>query len=438
MVSPEQLPESVRAATKVNSASAGLQGGWSVGRRIGFRFIFSYFVLFIAPFPLTLFQGLTSSQMFRKPVASPLVQWVGKHVFHLTQELDSAINGSGDRIYDYVQLFCTVALAGLLTVIWSIADRRSKKHEQLLALLRIYVRYCLACVMISYGMSKVFRLQFPPVATLRLLQTYGESSPMGLLWTFFGYSGPYTRFAGLLELIPGILLFFRRTTSLGALLLMAALGNVVLANFCYDVPVKIYSANLLLMAVFLIAPMVRGLINLLILNRPTIPPNDPSLPAFRWMKPLGTVAKVVIIGAALFINTKKSIRLLNERELMQKSRIYGAYEVEETIANGQSTAPAAMRWRNVSIGPKALRVRLDDNSVQSFTVMHDEVKRTFTASGSGKTLSVAYTDRDKNLLTLEGSFMGRPLNARLRKLDPLKFPLLNRGFHWINEAPYNR
>jgi hypothetical protein len=70
--------------------------------------------------------------------------------------------------------------------------------------------------------------------------------------------------------------------------------------------------------------------------------------------------------------------------------------------------------------------------------MHDDVKRTLTASERGKTLSVVYTERDKNLLTLEGSFMGRPLNARLHKVDPFKLPLLNRGFHWINEAPYNR
>jgi hypothetical protein len=292
--------------------------------------------------------------------------------------------------------------------------------------------------MISYGLSKVFRLQFPSLSTARLLQPYGESSPMGLLWTFFGYSGPYTIFAGLLELIPGLLLFFRRTTSLGALLLVVVLVNVVLTNFCYDVPVKIYSANLLLMAVFLIAPVLPGLINLLILNRPTKPPDQSSLPAFRWIKPLGTVAKVAMIGTALFINTKKSVERLNERQVLQKSPMYGSYEVEETIANGQSTAPAELRWRNVSVGPNRLLVRLWDNSVHNFKVMHDDVKRTLTASESGNTLSVVYTERDKNLLTLEGSFMGRPLNARLHKVDPFKLPLLNRGFHWINEAPYNR
>jgi len=48
----------------------------------------------------------------------------------------------------------------------------------------------------------------------------------------------------------GMLLLFRRTVTLGAIASAAALLNIVLLNFCYDVPVKLYSAHLLLMALF--------------------------------------------------------------------------------------------------------------------------------------------------------------------------------------------
>jgi hypothetical protein len=41
---------------------------------------------------------------------------------------------------------------------------------------------------------------------------------MGILWTFMAASTGYTIFAGLAEAVAGLLLLFRRTSTLGALL----------------------------------------------------------------------------------------------------------------------------------------------------------------------------------------------------------------------------
>jgi hypothetical protein len=49
--------------------------------------------------------------------------------------------------------------------------------------------------------------------------------------------------------------------------------NVVMFNFSYDIPVKLFSLNLLAMALFLAAPEVRTLADLLVPNRPTLPAN---------------------------------------------------------------------------------------------------------------------------------------------------------------------
>ncbi len=42
------------------------------------------------------------------------------------------------------------------------------------------------------------------------------------------------------------------------------------------------------------------------------------------------------------------------------------------------------------------------------------------------------------LLTLNEEMDGKKIQAKLRKLDTESFPLNSRGFHWINEVPYNR
>ncbi len=74
---------------------------------------------------------------------------------------------------------------------------------------------------------------------------------MGLLWTFMGYSKTYNLFTGLVEFTAGALLFIPRLSTLGSLLSVGALANVLLLNLSYDVPVKLYSFNLLLMGLFL-------------------------------------------------------------------------------------------------------------------------------------------------------------------------------------------
>ena len=49
-----------------------------------------------------------------------------------------------------------------------------------------------------------------------------------------------------------------------------------------------------------------------------------------------------------------------------------------------------------------------------------------------------YARPDVGHLTIEGSIADGRVSMRLRKIDPSEFLLVNRGFHWINEVPFNR
>ena len=133
-------------------------------------------------------------------------------------------------------------------------DRRRPNYQTLYAHLRLLVRFTLAFTMLSYGFAKLYPLQFVPPFMTTLTETYGESSPMGILWTFMGASAAYTRFCGMAEVTAGLLLLFRRTTVVGALVATGAMLNVAALNFCYDVPVKLYSVHLVLMSIFLLIP----------------------------------------------------------------------------------------------------------------------------------------------------------------------------------------
>ena len=68
-----------------------------------------------------------------------------------------------------------------------------------------------------------------------LIEPYGQFSPMGVLWSFMGMSRAYTVFSGIVEITGCVLLVFRRTTMLGAMVSAVALLNVVVLNFSYDI-----------------------------------------------------------------------------------------------------------------------------------------------------------------------------------------------------------
>jgi hypothetical protein len=48
-----------------------------------------------------------------------------------------------------------------------------------------------------------------------------------------------------------------------------------------------------------------------------------------------------------------------------------------------------------------------------------------------------YDEPEPDRLVIEGTFNNQRLKVRLHRVDQSEFLLLNRGFHWINETPYN-
>jgi hypothetical protein len=56
----------------------------------------------------------------------------------------------------------------------------------------------------------------------------------------------------------------------------------------------------------------------------------------------------------------------------------------------------------------------------------------------GPKWELAYEQPDPEHLTLRGTLAGDDLTVTLKKVDTSKMPLVSRGFHWVNEVPYNR
>ena len=80
-----------------------------------------------------------------------------------------------------------------------------------------FTRFALASQMLTYGDGKACSLQMPFPFLIRLLEPFGNFSPMGVLWSSVGASPAYEMFAGSAEVLAGILLIIPATATLGAL-----------------------------------------------------------------------------------------------------------------------------------------------------------------------------------------------------------------------------
>lgn len=160
--------------------------------------------------------------------------------------------GSGDTAQDWVLALLALLASLVLGQVWTAFQRRRPSVRQLSAL-SVGLRAALIVWLLSYGMAKFNFSQSGLLAPGQLGQSYGDSSPMGLLWRFMAASPGYQLVAGVAEVLPALLLLHRRTVTVGALIAAVTLTNVFALNMLYDVPVKLFSFHLLLAAVVLIA-----------------------------------------------------------------------------------------------------------------------------------------------------------------------------------------
>lgn len=413
--------------------------------RVFFRFIFCYLVLFIWPFP---FEYLPFSGVILAPVNSLQVQladWVGP-VLLGKQYTPPHITGSGDTSFRYTQVFIFLVMALLAALVWSIADRKRISYKKLQVVLDTLVRFYLAAILISYGLQKVFPLQFSLPTASRLAQTYGESSPMGLLWTFMGSSRLYSAFTGMGEMLAGGLLLFRSTKLPGAILAAFILFHVFMLNLSYDVPVKLFSFHLFFMAIFLIAPSTGKIVNLFRTEYPSISTEIPAAAKTQKIKWIFIALKSILIYfifvQPLIFAWERNAEKNSTAKPAQGKGIEGTYAVSDFTSTNQVTKTTntdAPRWKEVKLNNNTMEITYADGaSIQWHTVVLSRSKRIRFASKDLSTFGEFIFSQEHGNLSLKGQMNQDSVTIIARQASGYDSPLLSRKFHWIAEEPFYR
>jgi hypothetical protein len=222
--------------------------------------------------------------------------------------------------------------------------------------------------------------------------------------------------------------------------------QVFTLNMTYDVPVKLFSFHLILLCLMLLIPDVRRLANVFLLNRAANPSNQPSLFRTPRRNRIALAAQIAFGFLLLGMNIHGSWTAHNQYgEAQERTALYGIWNITEMTVDGQSRAPLLTdneRWRRAIFElPTRMAFQRMDDSLERYT-SHVNVKRnslelTKEDDKNWKAAFVFQRPAPEQLI-LDGDMDSHKLHMQLQLFDRQRFLLVSRGFHWIQEYPFNR
>jgi hypothetical protein len=124
---------------------------WSVAKRIAFRFVCPYFVLYHLDW-LTGIPGTAFNRWIYRAPMRALDGWVAVHVFHLNPSvLALGYGGNTDTPLAYIHTLMLLLIAAASAIVWPLLDRKHLEYRSLHAWVRLLVRYSVASVCCGMG-----------------------------------------------------------------------------------------------------------------------------------------------------------------------------------------------------------------------------------------------------------------------------------------------
>lgn len=374
---------------------------WTNFEKIIFRFFFLYFTIQLLPLDGSFFQQLSA------------IRWTQLQygdIFNLTHYMPRFFSGAPSYVnWVFIAL---IALTGAAA--WTYFDRgRTNIYTTWYYWLRVLLRYRLSIGLLAYGFLMLFPVQAPFPSISNLNTAYGEFTRWKLFSLSLGVVPSYEFFLGLIEVLLGLLLLYRKTSSIAAFIAIIFLGNVFVSNIAYEGGEDVYSLYLISIASFLLAYDLQRIIRLLILQQPTAPNRFKPIWALPWqygrvgLKTLFVLFFVVLYGFKTGKGYQKGTYQFPQTPGLAGTA--GIYDVSTFLINKDTIGYSAtdpIRWQDVvfekwnTISIRSNRpVILDSNNTDR--VFAADTNRTYELEGTAARHYYSYeADTVQQVLTL--------------------------------------
>ena len=205
---------------------------------------------------------------------------------------------------------------------------------------------------------------------------------------------------------------------------------------------------LALLSLVLLGPDIRRLLNVLVFNKTALPSTEPPLGRRRRVIQLGIAAQLLLGGYFFWAEYREdNLAFYTQGSGAPRHPLYGVWVIDKMTIDGVERAPLVTdyeRWRRVVIqsGTSMSLWRMDDTTFAN-PAQYDMDKKVITLSqGAGpqrKTVGTFAFDRPApDRLILDGELNGKKIRMETHLFPRENFLLVNRGFSWIQEFPFNR
>lgn len=314
----------------------------------------------------------------------------------------------------------SAALGVLASLLYTRSEADLERAERVRLTAWTLVRFFLAFELMRYGAAKIVGMQFYP----RYYQLDARSldlKPMAVAWTFFGRSYGYQAFGGAMEIAAAALFCFRRTTTLAGCIALTVLGNVVLVDFFYDVPVKLFASVYFVMTLYVLSWDARRFWRFFVGDGAT------EARAYLAQRSAGAraptrIAEAAVVAVVLGLPAAEIGHKAIQRRVFTRDRLEGIWRVDarEGLDDLLPTAPGP--WDRlyfekgdygfVRVGGQRLRFTFHADPATQRT-------RIVIAEGEAARVLDARLSTDDGAVTLDGSREGAPFSVKLRRDYPL-------------------
>jgi hypothetical protein len=316
-------------------------GKWSEREKNIFQFFFLFFIIQALPLSVDLFKVFFG------------INWIHisyGDIFNITRLSAKFI----PRADSFINWIIAAVLAVIGSVLWSRSKFKDQDYNTLYYWLRVIVRYRLAIGIIGYGFIKFFPLQSPFPSISNLNTSYGDFNDWKIFSMSLGIVPNYESFLGSIEIIAGLLLFFRKTATIGALIILVFTGNVFISNLAYEGGEYVYSIYLVSFALFVLSFDALRIYNLVSLERPTEPNKLKPVLTSR-QQTIRLVIKTLVIFFFVFLYGFKTYSGFRHDPYQFPltaglTKASGIYNVSEFKINNKElpySATDSVRWKDV-------------------------------------------------------------------------------------------
>lgn len=258
------------------------------------------------------------------------------------------------ELYSYINVFITAGLALSIGAAWSLLDRKERAYSVWYHWILVIARYRLAFGIIAWGYKKFIPIQMELPSISFLYTPFADFSEQKLYWQSVGITQGYEIFLGFAEVLCGLLLLFRKTTSIGAALTAVILFNIVIANHVYDGMVHVHSFTFAVLAGIILWQYLPDIWNLLVKERDVKPSYVNVELTKTWAKNirwgLKSTSIAIFVLFLLFLHSIDDLGYRYPHNHPGLKNTAGFYHVTEYKRNGKVIPYSpldSVRWHDV-------------------------------------------------------------------------------------------